>query len=46
MCMTRMSDLPLDRPITIEPMKAFPIVKDLIADVSWNFSGEKEDQEI
>src|SRR5438093_5608674 len=36
MCMTRMSELPFDRPITVEPMKAFPIVKDLITDVSWN----------
>jgi len=34
MCMTRMSDLPLDRPITVEPMKTFPIGKDLITDVS------------
>ena len=46
MCMTRMSDLPLDKPITIEPMKAFPVVKDLITDVSWNFRGEEKDQEI
>src|SRR5229473_918832 len=37
MCMARLSDLPLDRPIIIEPMKAFPVVKDLITDVSWNF---------
>src|SRR5438552_2749724 len=35
MCMTRMSELPLEKPVTIEPMKAFPIVKDLITDVSW-----------
>ncbi len=31
MCMARLSDLPLDRPVTIEPMKAFPVLKDLIA---------------
>src|SRR5439155_20866789 len=37
MCMARLSDLPLDRPVTIEPMKAFPVIKDLITDVSWNF---------
>ena len=37
MCMTRMSELPLDKPITVEPMKAFPVVKDLVTDVSWNF---------
>ena len=33
MCMTRMSDLPIEQPITIQPLKAFPIVKDLITDV-------------
>src|SRR5881296_2140326 len=37
MCMTRMSDLDLDKPITVEPMKAFPLLKDLVTDVSWNF---------
>ena len=41
MCMTRMSELPLDKPIMVEPMKAFPIVKDLITDVSWNFQVKK-----
>jgi succinate dehydrogenase iron-sulfur subunit len=37
MCMTRLSDLPLEQPVTIEPMKAFPVVRDLVTDVSWNF---------
>src|SRR2546430_10342965 len=32
---------PLERPITVEPMKAFPVVKDLISDVSWNFRVKK-----
>src|SRR5437016_676770 len=32
MCMTRLSDLPLDQPITIEPIKAFPLLKDQITD--------------
>ncbi len=41
MCMTRMSDLPLEKPITVEPMKAFPVLKDLITDVSWNFRVKK-----
>jgi succinate dehydrogenase / fumarate reductase iron-sulfur subunit len=36
-CMTRISDLSLDRPVTVEPMKAFPHVKDLVTDVSWNY---------
>ncbi len=37
MCMTRLSELPLDKPVSVEPMRAFPPVKDLVADVSWNF---------
>ncbi len=37
MCMTRLEDLPLDRPVMIEPMQAFPTTKDLVADVSWNY---------
>src|ERR1700731_2766402 len=36
-CKTRMDALPLDEPITIFPMKAFPVIKDLVTDVSWNF---------
>jgi succinate dehydrogenase / fumarate reductase iron-sulfur subunit len=37
MCMTRLSDLSLDRPVTVEPMRTFPLIKDLVTDVSWNF---------
>ncbi|HUP19685.1 MAG TPA: succinate dehydrogenase/fumarate reductase iron-sulfur subunit [Gemmatimonadota bacterium] len=40
-CMTRLSDLPLDQPVTVEPMKAFPHLKDLVADVSWNYEVKK-----
>jgi succinate dehydrogenase / fumarate reductase iron-sulfur subunit len=35
--MTRMSDIPTDQPVTIEPLKAFPRMKDLVTDVSWNY---------
>ncbi|MDZ4857388.1 MAG: succinate dehydrogenase/fumarate reductase iron-sulfur subunit [Candidatus Hydrogenedentes bacterium] len=42
MCMTRMSDLPLDKPITVEPMRAFPILRDLVTDVSWNYEVKKK----
>jgi succinate dehydrogenase / fumarate reductase iron-sulfur subunit len=42
MCMCRMSDLPLDRPITVEPIKAFPIIKDLTTDISWNYEAKKK----
>jgi succinate dehydrogenase / fumarate reductase iron-sulfur subunit len=41
MCMSRLSDLPLDKPVTVEPIKAFPLLKDLITDVSWNFEVKK-----
>jgi len=41
MCMTRMDTLPLDAPITVEPMQAFPIVRDLVTDVSWNYAVKK-----
>ena len=41
MCMTRLSDLPLDEPVTIEPMQAFPVQKDLVNDVSWNYEVKK-----
>ena len=37
MCMTRMQDLPADEPVTIEPMRAFPHLRDLVTDVSWNY---------
>lgn len=41
MCMTRLSSLSLDQPVTIEPMKAFPPIKDLVTDVSWNYRVKK-----
>jgi succinate dehydrogenase iron-sulfur subunit len=41
MCMTRMNTLPLDKPVTVEPMKAFPHTKDLVTDVSWNYEVKK-----
>ena len=41
MCMTRLNTLPPDQPITLEPMKAFPPIKDLVTDVSWNYRVKK-----
>ena len=37
MCMTRLNELDLTQPVTVEPMRAFPHRKDLVTDVSWNF---------
>jgi succinate dehydrogenase / fumarate reductase iron-sulfur subunit len=42
MCMTRLSDLDAEKPVTIEPMRAFPHVRDLVTDVSWNFEQKKK----
>jgi succinate dehydrogenase iron-sulfur subunit len=42
MCMTRLNTLPMDEPVTIEPMKAFPLIKDLVTDVSWNYRVKKQ----
>src|SRR5436190_2731590 len=42
MCMTRLNELPLEEPVTVEPMKSFPILKDLVTDVSWNFEVKKK----
>ena len=41
MCMTRMSSLDIKKPITVEPMKTFPLIKDLVTDVSVNFESKK-----
>jgi succinate dehydrogenase / fumarate reductase, iron-sulfur subunit len=41
MCMTRLNSLDLAQPITVEPMRAFPPIKDLVTDVSWNFRVKK-----
>ena len=38
MCMTRMSTLPQDEPITVSPMRTFPVIRDLVTDVSYNFT--------
>jgi succinate dehydrogenase / fumarate reductase iron-sulfur subunit len=36
-CKTRLSDLPEDEPVRVEPMRTFPLIKDLVTDVSWNY---------
>src|SRR3979411_1416563 len=41
MCMKRLSDINLDRPGIVEPMHAFPPIRDLVTDVSWNFAVKK-----
>ena len=40
-CMTRMNEYEPDATITITPLKTFPIIKDLVTDVSWNYEQNK-----
>ncbi len=42
MCMTRLADIALDEPVVVEPIRAFPRIKDLVTDVSWNFEVKKK----
>jgi succinate dehydrogenase / fumarate reductase, iron-sulfur subunit len=42
MCMTRMDTLPIDEPISLEPMHTFPRIKDLVTNVKWNFDNKKK----
>src|SRR6188472_1131758 len=42
LCMDRMDKYPPGEPITIRPIKSFPVVKDLACDVSWNFKVNKK----
>jgi succinate dehydrogenase / fumarate reductase iron-sulfur subunit len=39
--MSRLNSLDLNEPVTVEPMRTFPIIKDLVTDVSWNFKVKK-----
>src|SRR5262245_31755675 len=41
MCMTQLAHVPTDQPIIIEPIRAFPNLKDLVTDVSWNYEVKK-----
>ena len=41
MCMTRLDSLDLTKPVTVEPMRSFPLIRDLVTDVSWNFKVKK-----
>src|SRR5580693_3636171 len=42
MCKSRMDALPIDKPITVFPLKTFPLMKDLVTDVSWNYKVNKK----
>jgi succinate dehydrogenase / fumarate reductase iron-sulfur subunit len=41
MCMTRMNTFEPGEPITVAPMRTFPLMKDLVTDVSYNYEKAK-----
>jgi len=41
MCMTRMDTLPPGETVTVAPMRTFPILRDLVTDVSYNYEVAK-----
>src|SRR5215467_4895469 len=40
-CMTRMNIFNDTETITVQPLKTFPVIKDLVTDVSWNYEQNK-----
>ena len=40
-CMTRMNEYSPKETISVRPIKTFPLIKDLVADVSWNYKQNK-----
>jgi succinate dehydrogenase / fumarate reductase iron-sulfur subunit len=41
MCMTRLDQIDTSEPVTVEPMRTFPVIRDLVTDVSWNYEVNK-----
>ncbi|MEU3272873.1 succinate dehydrogenase/fumarate reductase iron-sulfur subunit [Saccharomonospora sp. NPDC006951] len=42
LCMTRMSIFEPDEVITVTPMRTFPVIRDLVTDVSYNYTKARE----
>ena len=42
LCMTRLSDFDPSETITVTPMRSFPVIRDLVTDVSYNYEKAKE----
>ena len=38
MCKSRLDHFPAGESISVRPMKTFPLIKDLVTDVSWNYA--------
>ncbi|UGT40584.1 succinate dehydrogenase/fumarate reductase iron-sulfur subunit [Nocardia yamanashiensis] len=42
LCMTRMSTFAPDEVVTVTPMRTFPVIRDLVTDVSFNYQKARE----
>ncbi len=42
MCMSRMDQYNDGKPIVVRPLRAFPVIRDLVTDVSWNYEINKK----
>lgn len=42
MCLARLSTFPRDEAITITPLRAFPVIRDLVTDVGYNYEKAKQ----
>ena len=42
LCMDRMDKYPAGEPISVKPLKTFPVIKDLATNVSWNYDVNKK----
>ena len=42
MCMTRMSTFTEDETVTVTPMRTFPVIRDLVTDVSYNYEKARQ----
>ena len=42
MCMTRMSTFHRDEPVTVTPLRTFPVIRDLVTDVEFNYTKARE----
>jgi succinate dehydrogenase / fumarate reductase, iron-sulfur subunit len=42
LCMTRMSTFAEDETVSVTPIRTFPVIRDLVTDVSWNYTKARE----
>ncbi|MBI1852055.1 MAG: succinate dehydrogenase/fumarate reductase iron-sulfur subunit [Planctomycetes bacterium] len=42
MCKTRCDALPWDQPVVVSPIRSFPLIRDLVTDVKWNYEVNKK----